>query len=375
MQKFLVKSDIYFGADAVDWIDSLRKKKAFIVTDEMMVKIKAVDQITDKLEKSGIKYDIFSQVKPDPSYETVALGVKALKEFSPDLVVAIGGGSSIDTAKSILYSLWQISEKAGEKFEKPLFVAVPTTSGTGSEVTSFAIVTIGSSKLALVDDWLIPDVALVDSQFVSSVPPAVTADTGLDVLCHALEAYVSTDASDFTDALSEKAVKLVFDYLPEAYHDGTNKTAREKMHNASCMAGIGFSNASLGLIHSMAHALGGAFHIPHGRANAILMPYVISYNAGNSSVAKKRYSDMAETLGLRAESPEQGCDLLIKGINALKAIMGVPMNISQAGVSREELEARLDEMAENAINDRCTPTNPCQPVMEDIKCLYRRAFE
>jgi acetaldehyde dehydrogenase/alcohol dehydrogenase len=266
-------------------------------------------------------------------------------------------------------------------------VAIPTTSGTGSEVTAFAVITDKDNniKYPLADYSLTPDVAIIDPQFVLSMPKSITADTGMDVLTHAIEAYVSVLASDFTDGLAMRAIELVFEYLPRAYKDGNDLKAREKMHNASCMAGMAFTNAFLGLNHSMAHKLGGDYHIPHGRANAILLPYVIEYNASKPTkfasfpkyeyyIADERYADIARHLGLPAKTTQEGVKSLIKAIRGLMKEMNMPMSIKATGVDEQSFMANVENLSDKAFSDQCTTANPRLPLVKEISEIYKKAF-
>lgn len=374
MNRFAVKPEVYFGSGSVACLAKFAKERALVVTDPFMVESGAVNKVTALLEKKGTAVEIFSGVRPDPPVEIVAEGISVMMRVNPDLLIAFGGGSTIDAAKSILSFAGKLQ---GQK-EQPLFVAIPTTSGTGSEVTSFSVITEGKRKIPIVDDGLIPDVAVIDCDFVRSVPPRLTADTGIDVLTHAIEAYVSTAASDYTDALAEKAIKIVFDYLLKAYNTGGDLLAREKMHNASCIAGMAFTNASLGINHSLAHALGGMFHIPHGRANAILLPYVISYNADLESkkvtTTAKRYAAIAELLGLKPSSAADGVNKLVCAIKVLLKEMEIPPTLKEAGIDKKEFLERVEEMAEAALADRCTETNPRRPDKNDLIKIYLQAY-
>ncbi|MGL6507918.1 iron-containing alcohol dehydrogenase [Aeromonas hydrophila] len=257
-------------------------------------------------------------------------------------------------------------------------MAIPTTSGTGSEVTSFSVVKARSEKLVLVDPSLLPDIAILDPSLVASVPPAITADTGMDVLCHALEAYVSRSASDFSDALAEKVVQQVFRYLPACWRDGHDLLAREKMHNASCMAGMAFTNASLGITHSLAHALGGVFRVPHGRANALLMAQVVAWNADHDgqcdTQAAHKYARLAHLLDLPAQTPREGVNSLLVAIQALKDEMKMPAGIGDTGLLAADFDQRLAEMVSQALRDNCTPTNPRAPDARALTELYRKAW-
>lgn len=381
MDAFNIKPKVYFGTNALGHLSQLKHRKALIVADPFMVKSLTVNKITEQLDKAGIEYKIFSEVVPDPPVEVIIKGVQLAVEFNPDVIVALGGGSSIDSAKGIRYFSRCVNNELKKNTKKPLFIAIPTTSGTGSEVTNFCIITDKSKgiKYSLIDDNLTPDEAILDTELVKSVPKVITADTGIDVLTHAIEAYVSTKASDYSDALAEKAIKLVFEYLPKAYKNGNDEEARLKMHNASCIAGMAFTNASLGLNHGMAHALGGKFHIPHGRANALLLPYVIEYNAdlknlkGNvdTSSAAYRYTEISKFLGLPASNQFEGVRSLIAAVKILMNKLDIPKCISDPKISCSDVEAKLKELSETAIKDRCTKTNPRVPTASDVESLYR----
>jgi alcohol dehydrogenase class IV len=265
------------------------------------------------------------------------------------------------------------------RFDKPCFVAIPSTSGTGSEVTNFSVITANGAKNVLIDEFIAPDIALLDSICIQHVPPAVIADTGIDVLVHALEAYVSTDATDFTDALAEKAAELIFAHLKSLYDDPADDNARDRVQNASCIAGIAFTNANLGITHSLAHALGAQFHLPHGRANAMMVESVIAFNADLSGTADNdaawKYQKMAEELNLPSRTPREGTVSLIRHIRQLKQELGMPRGIQETGkVDPTEFERAVEHMAQEALRDRCTPTNPVQPTKDDLIRLYRESF-
>lgn len=380
IQEFSLQPKILFNENSIETIKDIKCKNVFIVTDSIMKQLGFVDKIIDILnEKENKNIVVFSDVKPDPDIAMITQGMNEMDKFDIDTVIAVGGGSVIDAAKAIMYCLDKLKKSKGESYKKPKFIAVPSTSGTGSEVTAFSVIKIGSEKLVLVDEWMLPDIAILDPIFVKSVPNFITADTGMDVLCHALEAYVSTNASDFTDALSEKAIKLVFENLVQAYKDGNNKEAREKMHSASCMAGIAFTNASLGINHSLAHSLGGIFKIAHGRANALLLPYIVEYNSSmnknNKNDVMKKYANLARELNLPAITDKQGVQSLIRAIKSLKDKMKIPRSIRELNISLVDFEKELDTLSTLAINDSCTPTNPIVPTLEDIKDIYIKAFE
>ncbi|WP_042457008.1 bifunctional acetaldehyde-CoA/alcohol dehydrogenase [Neobacillus dielmonensis] len=409
MQWFKVPSKIYFEKNSIQYLAKMPKiSKAFIVTDPGMVKLGYVDKILYYLRKRPdyVHCEIFSDVEPDPSIETVAKGAEMMSRFQPDVIIALGGGSAMDAAKGMwLFYEYPDVEFFGlkQKFldirkrivkyphlgKQAQFVAIPTTSGTGSEVTSFSVITDKQAniKYPLADYELTPDVAIIDPQFVMTVPKTVTADTGLDVLTHAIEAYVSNMANDFTDGLAMKAIQIVFKYLPRAYKFGNqDEEAREKMHNASTIAGMAFANAFLGINHSLAHKLGAEFHIAHGRANAVLLPHVIHYNATKPKkfaafpkyshfVADKRYAEIARTLGLPARTTEEGVESLIQAIITLAKELDVPMSLEANQVDKTEFEGRVDYLADRAFEDQCTTANPKLPLVSELAEIYRLAYK
>ena len=407
MQWFKVPEKIYFEAGAIQYLEKMPDiTRAFIVTDEGMVKLGYVDRILYHLRKRQqyVHSEIFSSVEPDPSFETIKRGVQAIESFKPDVIIALGGGSEIDAAKG----MWLFYEhpdadvegmklkfldirKKTYKFpklgEKCKMVAIPTTSGTGSEVTSFAVISdkVQNKKYPLTDYELTPDVAIVDPDLVSSLPKSITADTGMDVLTHALEAYVSNMASDYTDALAEKAAELVIKNLKECYDNGSNKEARERMHNASTMAGMAFSNAFLGINHSLAHKLGAAYHLPHGRLNAILLPYVVKYNSEEPTkfvsfpkyeyfIADEKYATIARKMGLKADTKEEGVQSLIKEIQELNEYLNIPKSLQEAGVDEKDFFENIDTLADRAFEDQCTTANPRLPLIPELKQILTDAY-
>lgn len=385
MNSFSIKPKVYFGQNALEHLSELNYKKAFVVTDPFMIKCGAINTVTEPLKKSGINYDIFSDIVPDPPIEIIAKGLKAMDSANPDVVIALGGGSAIDATKSIIYFRGMVKKGLYPEMEveKPEFIAIPTTSGTGSEVTSFSVITdkLKNIKYPLVEEEMLPEKAILDPKLVKSVPMKITADTGFDVLTHAIEAYVSTDASDFSDALAEKAIKMVFEYLPKAYANGNDEIAREKMHNASCMAGMAFNNASLGINHSMAHILGGKFHVPHGKANAILLPYVIEYNANLSdsynaknTIAAERYAEIARFLGISNGNTRMAVKALINTIKNFAKSMDIPRNIKELGIEKSQYMSELSSLAEVALNDGCTITNPRKPELKELEALFNKVY-
>ena len=373
MGEFVLKTRIFMGKDGLDEILQ-GVSRAFIVTDRFMHESGKVSYLTEPLEARNIEYQIFSEVKPDPDIATVTKGIGKMLEFQPQVLFALGGGSPIDAAKAINWLSVQ-----GGLDKKRTFVAIPTTSGTGSEVSRFSVISDPeqSAKYPLVSDDLLPDAAILDAELVRSVPPAVTADTGIDVLTHAIEAFVSTGANDFTDAAAEKAMKLVRSNLLKVYKNPDDLQARQEMHNASCLAGLAFSNAGLGLNHGMAHTLGAHFHIPHGRANGILLPYVMAFNAGcheQLTPTAARYARIARVLKLDGPSIRQSAFSVVRTTKQYIKQLHIPDSIEAAGVSREDFDAALDEMVEAAYQDACTKTNPRTCSKEDIKGVFLRAY-
>lgn len=405
MQWFKVPPKIYFEDDSIQYLEKMPDiSRAFIVTDPMMVKLGNVDKILHYLRKRPdyCHSEIFDSVESDPSVETIMRGVAAMNNFQPDVIIALGGGSAMDAAKG----MWLFYEHPDTSFDglrmkfmdirkrafhfpklgtKAQMVCIPTTSGTGSEVTSFSVITDKKNniKYPLADYELTPDVAIIDPQFVQTLPRGLVADCGMDVLTHAIEAYVSVLASDYTDGLALQAIKLVFENLKKSY-DGDLK-AREKMHNASCMAGMAFTNAFLGINHSLAHKLGGEYHIPHGRANAILLPWVIEYNAQKPTKfatwpkydhfkADQRYAEIARVAGIPAPTVEEGVKNLIAAIRELNDYLNIPKSIADCGVDEKVFMASVYELSEKAHEDQCTPANPRYPLVTELEDIYKKAF-
>ena len=408
MQWFKVPPKIFFERDSVQYLEKMPDiSRAFIVTDPMMVQLGYVDKVLYYLRKrQGYCHsEIYCDVEPDPSVETIMRGVEAMNSFKPDVVIALGGGSAMDAAKG----MWLFYEHPETSFDglrlkfldirkrafhfpklgkKTQMVCIPTTSGTGSEVTAFSVITDkanGNIKYPLTDYELTPDVAIVDPQFVMSMPKGITADTGLDVLTHAIEAYVSVLASDYTDGLAIKAIELIFEYLPKAYENGNDEEARERVHNASTIAGMAFTNAFLGINHSLAHKLGGEYHIPHGRANAVILPYVIKYNSQTPTkfatfpkyekfIADEKYAKIARYLGLPAKTTEEGVNSLVKAVQDLIKQLQVPSSIKDCGIDEKEFFAKLPALADRAFGDQCTTANPRYPLVTEIQQIYTDAY-
>ncbi|MDQ0661493.1 MULTISPECIES: bifunctional acetaldehyde-CoA/alcohol dehydrogenase [Paenibacillus] len=407
MQWFKVPNKVYFEKGATQYLAKMPDiTRVAIITDAMMVKLGYVEKVEHYLRQRQmpVAIEVFSDVEPDPSTTTVDRGTEMMRRFQPDCIIALGGGSPMDAAKA----MWLFYEYPDTDFNdlkqkfmdirkriykyprlgvKAKFVAIPTTSGTGSEVTSFAVITDknqGNTKYPLADYELTPDVAIVDPEFVYSLPRTAVADTGMDVLTHAIEAYVSVMANDYTDGLAIKAIQLVFQYLEQSALQG-DKLAREKMHNASTIAGMAFANAFLGINHSLAHKWGGQYHTAHGRTNAILMPHVIRYNAKKPTkfasfpkyshfVADERYAEIARILGLPARTTEEGVTSLINAIRNLNKILGIEESFQEIGFDAKDFEAHVDYLADRAFEDQCTTANPKLPLVTELADVYRNAF-
>ncbi|AIW40581.1 MULTISPECIES: bifunctional acetaldehyde-CoA/alcohol dehydrogenase [Paenibacillus] len=407
MQWFKVPSKIYFEKNSTQYLAKMPDiTRVAIITDPMMVKLGYVDRVIHYLHQrqTPVAIEVFSEVEPDPSTVTVERGTEMMRRFQPDCIIALGGGSPMDAAKG----MWMFYEYPDTDFnnlkqkfmdirkriykyprlgQKAQFVAIPTTSGTGSEVTSFAVITdknLGNTKYPLADYELTPDVAIIDPVFVYSLPKTAVADTGMDVLTHAIEAYVSVMANDYTDGLAIKAIQLVFQYLEQSALIG-DKLAREKMHNASTLAGMAFANAFLGINHSLAHKWGGQYHTAHGRTNAILLPHVIRYNAKKPTkfasfpkyshfVADERYAEIARILGLPARTTEEGVNSLIEAIRKMNKTLGIEESFQQIGFDAKDFESRVDYLADRAFEDQCTTANPKLPLVTELADVYRNAF-
>lgn len=381
MKNFEVKTKIYFGQNALDRLKDLNYKKITIITDPFVVTGGLISQITSRLDEVGTHYEVYDDVIPDPPVEKVIAGVTAVLKNEPECIVAVGGGSAMDLSKSIR----KFANRIDPTFNPPL-VAIPTTSGTGSEVTPFSVITDpqAGTKYPLASDDMVPDEAILDEELVKSVPPSITADTGMDVLTHAIEAYVSTNNNEFSAALAEKAVEICGQFLIRSYNDHNDTHARRKMHIASCLAGLAFSSASLGLNHGMAHQLGAQFHIPHGRANAILLPHIIEYNSHitiNSRSRKEyapcvhKYCNMARILGVNNLNEITTIHALISFIRFMCTEMNIPLSISEiGGISESEYKSRISAMADAALRDGTTATNPRTPTKEEIMRIYHKLW-
>lgn len=379
MEEFFSKTKVCFGVNALEYLQQCSATRIFLVADPFLVESGMIEQITKHL--SGKQYTIFDRVMPDPSMELVAEGIREVSAYAPDAILAVGGGSAIDEAKAIRYFAGRMEEKSIE--EKETFIAIPTTSGTGSEVTSFAVITDKEKgiKYPLVDDGLRPNVAILDPALVKSVPPSIVADTGMDVLTHALEAYVSTKANAFTDALAQKAALIVFQYLIPSFENGENEKARAMMHYASCMAGLAFDAVSLGLNHAIAHNMGARFHIPHGRTNATLLPFVVEFNAELAdyqqkefSVAAEKYAALAAMAGFGGMNIRTSVKNLIHRIQAMQRQLRLPVTFRECGVKAEEFRSQEEAIITGAMGDACILTNPRRATRQEIQGILKKAL-
>lgn len=409
MQWFKIPSKIYFERNSIQYLRQMKDvDRVFIVTDRQMVDLGFVHRVTEQLNqrRNPVQIQLFCDVEPDPSLDTCIKGFNLMQAFKPDTIIALGGGSPMDAAKGmwLFYEHPEVDfDDLKQKFmdirkrafrypemgKKSQMVCIPTTSGTGSEVTPFAVITDKrvNKKYPLADYSLTPTVAIVDPTFTMNLPAVVTADTGMDVLTHATEAFVSTLASDFTDGLCLQAIKMVFDYLPRCVHNGKNDPeAREKLHNASTLAGMAFANSFLGINHSLAHKVGGEFHTPHGRTNAILMPHVIRYNGTfpskpatwpkyNYYKADEKYQAIAKLLGLPAQTPAQGVESFAQACHDLAVTCGISMSFESQGISEAAFNEKIEMMALLAYEDQCTPCNPKLPLVKDMEAILRKAYK
>jgi alcohol dehydrogenase class IV len=383
MMWFFRSPEIVFGEGALDHLKTIQGRKAFIVTDENIARLGFADQVQAKLAEAGIESAVFAEVEPEPSLQTVQRGAEIARAYEPDWFVGLGGGSCMDAAKAawFLYERPDLDVKELNPFEtmglraKARMIAIPTTSGTGSEATIASVLTDTEEgrKVALGSGELVPDIAIVDPTFVMELPPRITADTGIDVLTHALEGYTCAWHNDFSDGLCLKAVQLVFEYLPRAYENGASDLeAREKMHNAATIAGLGFGNAMAALAHVLGHALGGVFHTPHGRAVGLFLPYTIEFTA-NAGVG--RYAEIAHFLGLPAGEDGEGVASLVTAIRQLYQRLDQPASIRELGITAEAFAEALPHLIDNAECDTQIVSAARIPEPEDLEWLFRYAYE
>lgn len=381
MNRFTLPRDIYFGEGSMDVLKTLKGKKAVVVTGgSSMRKFGFLQKVEAYLAEAGFEVKLIEGVEPDPSVETVMKGAAIMRDFEPDWIISIGGGSPIDAAKA----MWIFYEHPEVTFDdvkdpftvpelrkKAKFLAIPSTSGTATEVTAFAVITDYSTeiKYPLADYNLTPDIAIVDPALAETMPPMLTAHTGMDALTHAIEAYVAGLHSPFSDPLAMQAIVMTNQHLEDSYKG--DKNAREQMHIAQCLAGMAFTNALLGITHSMAHKTGAVFNIPHGCANAIYLPFVIDYNR---KMAGSRYAEIARTLGLPGNGDDQLIDSLTGLIRSMNQKMNIPATLKEFGVTEEDFYANLDRISENAVKDACTGSNPRPITAEEMKKLYTCTF-
>ena len=382
MARFTLPSDIYFGKDSLETLKTIKGKKAIIVVGGgSMKRFGFLDKAVAYLKEAGLEVSLFENVEPDPSVETVMKGAEAMRAFQPDWIISMGGGSPIDAAKA----MWAFYEYPDITFEdlitpfnfpelrqKAKFLAIPSTSGTATEVTAFSVITDYAKgiKYPLADFNITPDVAIVDPALAETMPPKLVAHTGMDALTHAIEAYVSTLNGPFTDPLALRAIQMVFQYLPSSFEG--DMAAREQMHYAQCLAGMAFSNALLGIVHSMAHKTGAAFstgHIPHGCANAIYLPYVIQYNA-KEPAALKRYAEIARFVGIAGSSDRELMQKLCEKINEFNKNLSIPKTLKEFGIQENEFKEKLPSSSENAVGDACTGSNPRAITPKEMEKLF-----
>lgn len=381
MQRFTIPRDVYFGDNAIEHLKSIKGTKAMLVIgSQRLIKDGTVPKIQELLKEANIDTSVFAGIENDPSVATVMKGVEEMNKFNPDLIVGIGGGSPIDAAKAmwIFYEYPDFTfEEAAKPFnlpelrQKAKFIAIPTTSGTGTEVTSFSVITDNETgvKYPIADYNITPDVAIVDTNLVQSMTPTLVANTGMDALTHSFEAYVSKARNSITDALAMKSIEMTVDNLVNSFKGEVQ--ARKDMHIAQCLAGMSFSNAILGIVHSMAHKTGKIFNIPHGCANAIYLSYVIEFNGKTAGPA---YADIAKRLGLKGETTAELVQSLIQMVKDFRVEMNMPTTLKEFGVSEEDFKSNLDKISEGAVADACTGTNPREISVDEMKKLFEATY-
>jgi len=384
MKHFRVPRDIFFGWGALEYLKSVQGKKAFIVTDKDLHKMGALDKVESNLKEAGLETMVYDGSDPDPCRQCVLNGVELIKKFEPDWIVAVGGGSSIDTAKAI-WVMYEYPEMTWEEIFVPFgipplrnkakLIAIATTSGTASEVTCAAVVTNKevepNFKEVIASYEITPDVAIADPEMASTMPPSVTSATGMDALTHAIESYTSIAATEIDKALALGAIKMVFRSLPKAYADGRNTVAREDMHTASLMAGMAFTNSFLGIVHALAHQLGTEYRVPHGKANSLMLPYVMQFN--RIAVAEL-YAEIASAVSIEYEDKKDATRKLVQAIFALQKDSGLPSTLQDAGIDEADFKNKVDKLAGNAMNDITVGNNPRVPTLQNMKDLYLAAY-
>ena len=382
MKEFEIRTKLYFEENALDHLLNKESRKTMIIADPFTIKIGIIKYVTDRLDQDGIEYVIFDDVVADAPMDKVMVGIHAALELMPDCLVAVGGGSAIDFTKAVRLFAHRINEGFW-----PRFIAIPTTSGTGSEVTQVSVVTDTENnvKVPLNDKELFPDEAILDAVLVKTVPKSVTADTGVDILTHAIESFVSTGCNDFSAAFAERSVKLCCRYLCRSYADAEDYEAREKIHTASCLAGMAFNAAGLGLNHGMAHQLGAMFHLPHGRANAILLPHIIRYNSGINDLSTRedthlmpcirKYCEIAASLGITNFDEVSTVRSLTNYLRIMIREIDLPACVEEIGtICKEEYFAAIDQMADAALLDATTQCNPRKPTKEEVVHLFEQIW-
>jgi len=373
---------VAFGEEALDALETVKGSRAMVVTDQTIRRLGFVEEVVQRLRKNGMEVLVFDEVEPEPSKETVMRGAERAREFSPDWFVGLGGGSCMDAAKAI----WVMYERPDLRIEditpmtelglrrKARLVCIPTTSGTGSEATWAAVITSREEvfKAELASREILPDLSIVDPRLASKMPPSLTASTGMDVISHAVEAYLSQWSNPFSDALALQALRLAFRYLPRAHANGSDMEARDKMHVAATMAGMAFSNSQIGLIHAMGHSLGAVYHIPHGRTVGLFLPYGMEYAR---EVARERLVDIAWAAGLEAPSREETVERLLGWVREFVRGLGEPLSVRELGIGREDFEGRLEELVRKAMQSTGIFTSPRVPEDADCRRLFLYAYE
>ena len=373
---------IVAGEGALDYLREVEGNRALIVTDKVIRKLGFAEKIANYLKESGIEVEVFDDVEPEPSVETVVKGAEFARRYGPDWLIGLGGGSCMDTAKAIwvLYANPDVEVAEINPFtkfdvrEKARLICIPTTSGTGAEATWASIITDTKDerKMEQGSREIVSDIVILDPELPKSMPRSLVADTGLDALTHAIEAYVSQWSNDFSDALAIKAIQIIFKYLPRAYRNPEDKEAKEKMHNAATMAGMAFGNSQVGIAHAMGHSLGAIFRVPHGRTVDLFLSYSIEYAARE---AKERYADIARAIGIEAKTEEEAVEKLVEAVRGLDREVGEPASIKELGIPRDDFEKRLDDLVTRAMNSTCTFMNPRVPDSEDTRKLFLYAFD
>lgn len=368
MDVFKVTTEVYADADIKNILAELKSKKVTIITDAMMVKVGLIAKVEDALKKSDIQYDIFDGVEMNPSLESVKRALDQVIDFSPETIIAVGGGSTLDSAKAVRYFL----KRTG--IDIPV-IAIPTTSGTGSEVTSYAVITdtVNSVKIPIKDEEMMPKIAILDPEFTRTLPKSVVADGGIDALTHAIEAYSCSVANFHTQIYAMTAIKGIFKNLLKMYKNIEDRDARVEMAKASCIAGIAFEKSGLGINHSVAHAIGGKFHKPHGRSNGVVLPYIIRFNSENMEAAQ-RYYEIAKELELPCSSVKEGAESLAIAVEILNRELGIPARVKDMGIDEVEYNKIISEMTETALNDICTSGNIRKVSVEDLENIFRKVF-